>query len=87
MDEFLMGKGSPQKTDSIPTPLIVDAMAKEGLFYSAYRRLVDAFRPITKGDESPEIWKEVTEARMELVSRSISFTKAVQAIERSQERA
>lgn len=82
-----MGHGAPKKIDAIPTELIVKVFAWEGLLYDSQRKLAEVLKAILDGDDSPAMWVTLDNRRKESVFYSQQYTKAILAIQFSQNRA
>ena len=82
-----MGHGAPKKIDTIPTELIVKVFTWEGLLYDSQRKLAEVLKAILEGDDNPSMWVTLDNRRKESVFYSQQYTKAILAIQFSQNRA
>lgn len=82
-----MGHGAPKKVDAIPTELVVKVYAWEGLLYESQRKLGEVLKAILDGDDSPSMWVALDNRRRESVFYSQQYTKAILAIQFSQNKA
>lgn len=82
-----MGHGAPKKVDAIPTQLIVDIFAWEGLLYDSQRKLAEVLKAILDGDDRPIMWTALDERRKQSIFYSQQYTKAILSLQFSQNRA
>lgn len=80
-----MGKGSPKRVDAIPTILLVNIYAAEGLLAEAFARANVLVKLIASGDEGK--WEELNKARQDVYSYAQQYTRAVMALHKNQEKA
>ncbi len=77
-----MGHGAPKRVDVIPTQLIVNIFAWEGLLYESQKKLGECLKAILDGDES--LWDELNTLRISVINYNKQYTKAILSLQISQ---
>lgn len=77
---------APKKVDAIPTQMVVDIYAWEGLLYEANRKMTELLKAILEGDDSSDKWNQLDSTRKQVIFYNQQYTKAILKLQISQNR-